>query len=156
MQWIDMKILTVVPALVAAGVIAAPAVAQSPVLDFSTKGDFVYLDFNPPGSKAPVLKLACTKGVGRITLAQYEAKPADQPVNVVSGAVTGSYGGKKATGSRGDFVTTQLFASEKVMTTFRDSGQLEVSGDGYKDTINAGPNKPAVDKFFAGCEEGAG
>jgi hypothetical protein len=151
-----MKILTVLPALIAAGVIAAPALAQAPVLDFSTKGDFVYLDYNPPGSKAPAMKLACTKGVGRITLAQYEAKPGDQTVNVVSGAVVGSYGGKKATGTRGDYVTTQIFASEKVMTAFRDSGQLEVSGDGYKDTINAGPNKPAVDKFFAGCEEGAG
>jgi hypothetical protein len=41
------------------------------------------------------------------------------------------------------------------MVTFRSTGQLEVSGDGFKDQINAGTNKAAVDKFFAGCEEGA-
>jgi hypothetical protein len=150
-----MKTLIVFSVLAAAAVIAAPALAQAAVLDFSTKGDFVYLDFNPPGGKAPAVKLACTKGQGRITLAQYEATPADMTLNLTSGAVNASYAGKKSAGAHGDFVKAEIFASEKVMTSFRSTGNLGISGPGFQDKISAtGPAKATLEQFFAGCEEG--
>jgi hypothetical protein len=150
-----MKTLTVLPVLMAAGVIAGPALAQAPVLDFSTKGDFVYLDYNPPGGKAPAVKLACSKGVGRINVAQYEAQPTDQTMDLSSGGAKASLAAKKTAGAKGDLVLTQIFASDKVMVSFRSTGELELSGQGFDDKISAGADKAAVEKFFAGCEEGA-
>jgi hypothetical protein len=154
-NWLDMKTLTLLHVLLAAGVVAGPALAQAPVLDVSTKGDYVYLDYNPPGSKAPAVKFACAMGSGRVDIAQYEAQPTDQTLKLSSGGATTELAGAKATGTRGDFVKTRIFGSDKIMTNFRTTGELEMSGQGFQDHINAGDAKPTVEKFFVGCEEGA-
>jgi hypothetical protein len=150
-----MKTLSLLPALLAAGLVATPVFAQAPVLDFSEKGDFVYLDFNPPGGKAPALKFACAKTTSRVDVAQYEAQPVDQTLKLASGGTTAELAGKKATGARGDFVKTQVFTSDKIMASFRETGLLELSGQGFQDKISAsGDGKATLEKFFKGCAEG--
>ena len=150
-----MKTLTLLPALLAAYVITGTAHAQAPVLDVSSKGEYVYLDYNPPGAKAPAVKFACAKGLGRVDIAHYEAPPADQDLKVSSGGASEVLSAKKSTGTRGEFVRTQIFATDKVMTNFRETGQLELAGQGFTNKISAPDTaKAPIEKFFVGCEEG--
>jgi len=132
-----------------------PALAQSLTVAFSAKDDFVYLDVNNAAAAAPVVRLACEKGQGRVKMALYEARPADQSFSMVSGAATGVLDGKKSSGARGDFVKSEIFAVDKIMLGFRATGQLEIKGDGFRNALSiADTGKPAIERFFVGCEEG--
>jgi hypothetical protein len=154
-SWIAMRTLPLLSALLVTAVIAGPVAAQTVTASFSSKGDYVYLEINPPSATAPVVKLACEKGNGRVDIAMYEAKPADQLFNLISGPAKGELQGTKATGSRGDFLRSQIFAVDKIMLNFRQTGQLEIAGQGFRNQINIAANgKPAVEQFFVGCEEG--
>lgn len=147
-----MKSLALIPVLMAA-LAAVPAHAQAPVLAYSTKGDFAYLDVNPPGGKTPAVKFACEKGSGEVDIAEYEAASGDQAIKLVSGAETGQLDATKASGARGDFLRAHTVVTNKVFTQFRDNGQLDISGQGFNLKIAAPAEaRREVEQFFIACE----
>jgi hypothetical protein len=150
-----MKILTFCSSFALLGLLAGQALAQAPVITYATSEDFAYLNFVAPSGKAPAMKFACAKGMGRVDIAQYEAQPVDQPLALSSGNESGVLEAKKMTGSHGDFVRAQIFAIDKIMNRFRESGQLELSGQGFHDRIAATDDgKHQIEQFFISCEEG--
>ena len=144
------------PCALLALTLSGPAAAQPPLLDYSVNQNFTYLDFNPPGGKTPAVRFACAKGLSKIEIAEYEGVAADVAVTLSSGGATLSLAGKKTKSARGvDFIKAEVMAEQKVMTGFRDRGELEITGPGFHQRI-AVPDtgKGPIGLFFVSCEEG--
>jgi hypothetical protein len=146
-----MKRLTVLALLLAAAV-ATPALAQAPVLAYSTKGDFAYLDFNQPGGKTPAVKFACAKGSSEIDIADYEGANGAE-LKLTSGPETLALEAQKATGARGDFLKAHTIVANKVFIQLRENGLLDITGQGFSTKIAAdAEGKRNVEQFFIACE----